>query len=63
MIKIYDTTPHVGGLYSSTDFTKFEITALPVIENEQWVEYINVKTNNTYNCLLEAFLVRFTPTV
>lgn len=53
-----DTTPYVGAKYSALDRI-FEITALPVIENDQWVEYFNENTKQTYSCRLEAFLARF----
>jgi hypothetical protein len=36
-----------------------------VVNNEQgtWIHYVNVITGNTYNCLVDAFLQRFTETV
>lgn len=55
-----DTTPHVGAKYSALDRV-FEITALPLVENDQWVEYFNKHTKQTYSCRLEAFLARFSP--
>lgn len=56
-----DTTPHVGAKYSGLDRT-FVITGLPLVENDQWVEYYNQNTKQTYSCRLEAFLARFNPT-
>ena len=58
-IKI-DTSPHVGAKYSGLERI-FEITALPMIEDDQWVEYYNINTKQTYSCRLEAFLARFNP--
>ena len=55
-----DTTPHVGAKYSGLERI-FEITALPVVDNDQWVEYINQNTKQPYTCRLEAFLARFHP--
>lgn len=55
-----DSTPHVGAKYSGMDRV-FEITALPLKENDQWVEYFNKNTKQTYSCRLEAFLARFNP--
>ena len=55
-----DTTPHVGAKYSGME-REFTITGLPLVENDQWVEYYNVNTKQTYSCRLEAFLARFNP--
>jgi hypothetical protein len=55
-----DTSPYVGARYSGMDRV-FEITALPVVDNDQWVEYFNENTKQTYSCRLEAFLARFNP--
>lgn len=57
---IIDKTPHVGARYTSVDRV-FEITALPMVENDQWVEYYNANTKQPYSCRLEAFLARFNP--
>lgn len=62
MIITKNITPHVGARYSALDRI-FEITALPLVENDQWVEYVNEHTKQPYSCRLEAFLDRFTPTV
>jgi hypothetical protein len=56
-----DTSPHVGAKYRGLD-REFEITGLPVVEDDQWVEYYNINTKQTYSCRLEAFLDRFSPT-
>jgi hypothetical protein len=55
-----DTRPHVGAKYSGMDRV-FEITGLPIVEEDQWVEYYNINTKSTYSCRLEAFLARFNP--
>lgn len=52
--------PAVGCRYGSIDKV-FEITALPILDNDPWVHYINVQTKNEYSCRLEAFLDRFKP--
>lgn len=56
-------SPKVGGVYISSDFARFEIKALPLVENAQWVEYSNVKTKQEYTCLIDAFLARFSAVV
>lgn len=33
----------------------------PNEENDPWVKYFNIKTNQEYTCRLEAFLARFSP--
>jgi len=53
-----DTTPYVGAKYSGLDRI-FQITGLPMKDNDQWVEYFNENTKATYSCRLEAFLARF----
>jgi hypothetical protein len=55
-----DTSPHIGAKYSGGD-KEFIITGLPNIDNDQWVEYINTKSQTNYHCRLEAFLARFSP--
>lgn len=55
---IVDTTPYIGARYSALERT-FEITGLPLVEGDQWVEYYNENTKQTYSCRLEAFLARF----
>lgn len=55
-----DMAPHVGAKYSGLERV-FEITALPTVEGDQWVEYFNKNTKQTYSCRLEAFLARFNP--
>ena len=39
----------------------FIITDLPQKENDPWVVFENVKTKDSYNCRLEAFLARYSP--
>ena len=55
---IIDTKPYVGAKYSGLDKV-FAITALLTKDNDQWVEYINEDTNQSYSCRLEAFLARY----
>lgn len=33
----------------------------PNEENDPWVKYYNINTNQEYTCRLEAFLARFMP--
>ena len=63
MIIHIETAPHIGARYTAKDSTVFQITKLPIVNNDEWVEYINTHTHQKYNCKLEAFLARFTPTV
>jgi hypothetical protein len=58
---IVDAKPHVGARYSTADNKQFIITGLPNINNDQWVEYTEIKTKKDYHCRLEAFLARFNP--
>lgn len=52
--------PAIGCRYSGVE-TEFEISELPVLENDPWVKYFNIKTKQEYSCRLEAFLARFKP--
>lgn len=47
-------------LWTTADGKEFEIIAeyCPNEENDVWVEYINVKTKQKYNCRKAAFLMR-----
>ena len=49
--------------WTTSTSSVFEVSN--VINNEQgtWIHYVNVITGNTYNCLVDAFLQRFTETV
>ena len=51
--------------YTGGDRTEFKVIATysPNEDNDTWIEYVNVKTNQTYNCRLEAFLHRFHPII
>ena len=53
--------PAVGCKYRSSD-KEFVITDLPILDNDAWVAYSNIKTKEQYSCRLEAFLDRFSPT-
>lgn len=49
-----------GSKWTSSDFQVFKVEM--VYENSAgiWVTYINTKTDQVYDCLIEAFLHRFT---
>lgn len=54
--------------YTSTDSTVFEVTALYRDPTDgrsagTWIHYRNIETGQEYNCLIDAFLSRFTKTV
>jgi hypothetical protein len=51
--------------YTSSDHMQFKVIATysPNEDNDTWVEYANVLTNQVYTCRLEAFLSRFRPIV
>ena len=49
--------------WTTSTSSVFEVSN--VINNEQgtWIHYVNIITGNAYNCLVDAFLQRFTETV
>ena len=38
---------------------KFQVTTIIEDQNNTWVHYKNMKTDQTYSCYIEAFLSRF----
>ena len=58
---LIDNSPHIDAKYRSNDGKTFIITDLPQKENDPWVVFENVKTKDSYNCRLEAFLARYSP--
>jgi len=51
--------PNVASRWASNDSTEFKIEKLEHKDTGVWVYYQNVKTNQQYNCLVEAFVARF----
>lgn len=49
----------VGSKWGTIDRTQFRVTDVKVIDNQQWVYYTNIKTEQNYSCLEEAFKSRF----
>ena len=51
--------------YAGNDRTEFKVVAtyVPNEDNDTWIEYVNVVTEQKYTCRLEAFLNRFHPIV
>ena len=63
MITTKQYEPTIGQLWISPEHRQFKITDLMVEEDDAWVAYSNVQTNQEYTCRLEAFRHRFTPQV
>lgn len=51
-----------GSTWSGTDFQTFKVEMVYENSAGTWVTYINTKTNQVYDCLVDAFLHRFTET-
>jgi hypothetical protein len=51
--------PNVASRWASNDSKEFKIEKLEHKDTGVWVYYQNVKTNQQYNCLVEAFVARF----
>lgn len=49
----------VGSKWGTIDGKQFKVTDVKVIDNQQWVYYTNIKTEQNYSCLEEAFKSRF----
>ncbi len=49
--------------WTSSEGQRFRLLAVysPNEDNDRWVEYVNVRTGQQYNCRMEAFLGRFHP--
>lgn len=58
MARKKSTSPEVGDIYKATD-KQFVITGLPIMYDDQWVEYTDSQNKKDYYCRLEAFLERF----
>lgn len=54
-------TYYKPNLYGTTDGAKFDLIATwcPNEENDPWVKYVNVETQQEYTCRKEAFESRF----
>ena len=48
----------VGTMWQGGD-KKFQVTNIVEEQNNTWVHYKNIKTEQSYNCYIEAFLSRF----
>jgi hypothetical protein len=48
----------VGTKWQGGD-NKFQVTNITEEQENTWVHYKNIKTEQTYNCYIEAFLSRF----
>ena len=59
MAKRKSNSPEVGDRYRAAD-KQFTITGLPIMYEDQWVEYTDAQNKKDYYCRLEAFLDRFT---
>lgn len=49
----------IGSKWYSTNGTVFEVDDIRVINGETWVFYTNTFTMQTYSCLMNAFIARF----
>jgi hypothetical protein len=48
-------------LWTTADGKEFEVTQCYMDDDgATWVDYRNLQTNETYNCLRDAFVARFT---
>lgn len=59
MARKKSNSPEIGDRYKSTD-KQFVITGLPIMYEDQWVEYTDSQNKKDYYCRLDAFLERFT---
>jgi len=50
----------VGTVWQGNEGKKFRVIKIAEEQDNAWVHYKNIKTEQTYNCYLEAFLSRFT---
>jgi hypothetical protein len=49
----------IGTVWQGNDGKKFKIINTAREQDNTWVYYTNIKTEQTYSCYLEAFLTRF----
>lgn len=47
-------------IYKDAQGNTFEVTFVDHTTSGSWVHYRNTKTNQEYNCLIDAFKQRFT---
>jgi hypothetical protein len=57
-----DIKVNVGQYYTSVDKI-FKVVKVLTEYDKTWVYYVNVKTNQEYNCLIDAFTNRFSLTI
>lgn len=53
----------IGSRWSGSSRTQFVVRNLITDDRGTWVHYINYETEKDYNCLIGAFLQRFTEDV
>jgi hypothetical protein len=53
--------PAKKSIWRTSDGQEFSVENVIAIEKGMWVYYQKIKTGQTYQCLLESFLLRFTP--
>jgi hypothetical protein len=54
--------PRIGQRYHSVQNSKsvvMEVTEITSPGGDDWVEFKNIETKQSYNCRLEAFLARY----
>ena len=56
-----DITVKIDQYYSGVDKI-FKVVKVLTEDNKIWVYYVNIKTNQEYNCLIDAFTARFSLT-
>jgi len=49
----------VGTVWQGNEGKKFQVTEIAEEKNNTWIHYKNMKTEQTFNCYIEAFLSRF----
>jgi len=62
---IYETTTRAVRDWEGPNGLRMELIAVfnPNEEDDPWVEFMNVNTQQRYTCRQEAFLARYTPRV
>ena len=53
----------IGSRWTTSASIVFKVSNVINNDQETWIQYDNVNTGITYNCLVDAFLQRFTETV
>jgi hypothetical protein len=56
-------TMKLSKYWLSADHHEFELMSTYIKEDIEWARYRDILNDKEYNCLLEAFLARFYPTV